>query len=160
MTTFRQAVETAPSPVNGAWRPELQALDRANRRKVSCADTRRLTGRIDLDAALRPIPRYANAPRWDYGIGYCPPSGVERAVWIEVHKAETGEVSVVLDKLKGLRNWPVHDADQLRRMTDRGDAGGRYFWIATDKIRIPRTSPQARRLSQSGVRLVPRVSLD
>ena len=160
MTAFRRAVEAAPAPVNGAWRPRLQALQGDHRRRVSCADDDRLTGSIDLDAALRPVPRYANAPRWDYGIGYRPPSDAERAVWIEVHKAETGEVAPVLAKLQQLRDWLAREGDDLRRMTDRSNADKRYFWLATDKIRIPRNSPQRRRLNKNGLRLVPEVSLD
>ncbi len=119
-----------------------------------------MTGSIDLDAALRPVPRYANSPRWDYDIGYRPPSSAERAVWIEVHKAETGEVAPVLAKLQQLRDWLAHEGDELRRMTDRGNAGKRFYWLATDKIRIPRNSPQRRRLNKSGLRLVPEVPLD
>lgn len=160
MTAFRRAVEAASAPVNGAWRCKLQALERNHRRKVSCPDTNRFTGSIDLDAALRPLPEHANAPRWDYGIGYRPAGNAEQAVWIEVHKAETGEVSIVLAKLERLRDWLAREADDLRLMTDRGDAGERYFWVATDKVRIPSNSPQARRLSKSGLRLVSRVSLD
>ena len=160
MTASKRAVEAAPAPVNGAWRPHLQALPGSHRRKVSCADGNRLTGSIDLDAALRPVPGYANAPRWDYGIGYRPPSGAERAVWIEVHKAETGEVAPVLAKLQQLRDWPAHEGENLRRMTGRGNADKRYYWLATDKIRIPRNSPQRRRLNKSGLMLLPEVLLD
>ena len=160
MTAFRRAVEAAAAPVNEAWRPRLQALQGDHRRKVSCADAGRLTGSIDLDAALRPVPRYANAPRWDYGVGYRPPSGAERAVWIEVHKAETGEVTPVLAKLQQLRDWLTREGGDLRRMTDRGDTDKRYFWLATDNIRIPRNSPQRRKLNQRGLTLVPGVSLD
>ena len=160
MTAFRRAVEAAPAPVNGAWRPGLQALQPAHRGKVSCTDEDRLTGSIDLDSALRPVSRYANAPRWDYGIGYRPPSGSERAVWIEVHRAVTSEVSAVLRKRDNLRDWLTGEAEALRRMTDRGKATERYFWIAAGQVVIPSNSPQARRLSQSGVKLVPRLALN
>ena len=160
MTTFKQAVEAAPSPVNEALRPELQALDRDHRRKVSCPDACRLTGSIDLDEALRPIRRYAQAPRWDYGIGYKPPSGNEHAVWIEVHKAETGEVSAVLSKLQWLRDWLGAEAPALRRLAPQPAAGDAYVWIAAGKIHIPRNAPQRRRLSQHGLKLALRLSLD
>ena len=160
MTMFRQAVEAAPAPVNGTWRPDLQALHRDHRRKVLYADASRLTGSIDLDAALQQVPRYANEPRWDYGVGYRPPSGAEWAIWIEVHKAETGEVASVLAKLRQLRDWLAQEADDLRRMTDHSSADKRYIWIATDKIRIPRNAPQRRRLNQSGLKLLSHLALD
>lgn len=160
MTAFRRAVEAAPAPVDRAWRPGLEALERHHRRKVSGADRSRITGSIYLDAALQQVPRYASKPRWDYGIGHRPPSGAERAIWIEVHKAETGEVAPVLAKLRQLREWLAQEADDLRRMTDRSGADKRYIWIATDKIRIPRNAPQRRRLNQSGLKLLSRLALD
>ena len=160
MTAFKRAVEATPAPVNGVWRPKLQALQQAHRGKVHCADISRLTGSIDLDAALRPTRRYANASRWDYGIGYQPQTGAERAIWIEVHQAVTSEVSAVLKKRDSLRDWLAGEAEALRKMTDRGNATERYFWVATGKVNIPPNSRQARLLSKSGIRLVPEVSLD
>lgn len=59
----------APLPVNQAYRPGKQALEKRHRSLVTCSDTQRLTGSIDLDATLAQEPDYANQPRWDYGIG-------------------------------------------------------------------------------------------
>ena len=160
MTAFRRAVKAAPAPVEGAWRPELEALEQHHQRKVSRADGSQLTGSIDLDTALQPVHRYTNAPRWDYGVGYKPRSGGERAIWIEVHRAVTSEVASVLRKRNWLRGWLAREANELRRMTDRGDAGERYIWIAAGRINIPRNSPQARRLSKSGLKLVSHLSLN
>ena len=91
--TFRDAVADAPSPVSQAYRPGKQALERRHRTLVTCSDTQRLTGSIDLDATLAQEPDYANQSRWDYGIGHKPTRGPERAVWVEVHTATTREVS-------------------------------------------------------------------
>lgn len=51
--TFKKAVEAAQHPVNGAYRPGKQAMEGRRRRLVTCADSTRLTGSIDLDTALR-----------------------------------------------------------------------------------------------------------
>jgi hypothetical protein len=78
------------------YRPGLRALKAAHRRLIS-RDNSRLTGSIDLDAAL--INEQPNAPRWDYGIGY-QHGGDEYAVWVEVHGAQTSKVREVLNKTR------------------------------------------------------------
>ena len=153
--TFRMAVEAAPPPVNGAYRPGKQALN-GYRNRVNCADSRRLTGSMDLDSALK--KEQAHAARWDYGLGYKPPRGREQAIWVEVHAATTGEVSRVLDKLQWLKDWLNGEAEDLKRLTDRAGADIRYVWIARGKVRIPSHLPQARRLNQSGLSLKTRLA--
>ena len=116
-------------------------------------DPQRLTGSINLDSALARQPDYANAVRWDYGLGYRPAAERrEQAVWIEVHSATTKEVDRVLRKLQWLQDWLNAGAGCLKRMTDRADADIRFVWIASgDRVDIPKNSPQARRLSQSAL---------
>ena len=112
-----------------------------------------------MRATLWPRSRTGQT-RGDDGVPAGRRGGAERAVWIEVHKAETSEVTPVLAKLQRLRDRWAHEGDDLRRMTERNDAGERYLWIATGKIRIPRNSPQRRRLSANGLKPVQRLSLD
>ena len=149
--SFREAVEDAPPPVNGAYRAGIQAPEGRHRKHVTCGDARRLTGSIDLDRTLAREPGYANTPRWDYGIGYKPGNGPEQAVWVEVHSATTREVSTVLRKLQWLRDWLNEEAEQLMRMTNAAAEDRRYVWIASAGVRIPGNSPQARQLSTSGI---------
>ena len=151
--TFKAAVQAAPHPVNGAYRPGKQALEKSHRSRVTCGGPQRLTGSIDLDSALARQPGYADKPRWDYGLGYKPERGRERAIWIEVHSATTREVSPVLKKLQWLRDWLNGEAEHLRRLTDRAGSDIRFVWVASSGVKITRNSPQARRLSQSGIRL-------
>ncbi|MCE2483307.1 MAG: hypothetical protein J4F33_10615 [Alphaproteobacteria bacterium] len=157
--TFEAAVRAAPSPVNGAYRPGKQALEKRHRKHVTCVDSLRLTGSLDLDGALAREPRYAKQPRWDYGLGYKPSRGKEQAVWVEVHSATTGEVSAVLGKLQWLRDWLSAEAGWLKRLTDHAGEDIRFVWIASAGDRISRNSPQFRRLSQSGLRLKERLAL-
>ena len=149
--TFKRAVEAAPHPVNGSYRPGKQALENKHRHLVECDDSRRLTGSIDLDAAL--VRQRPNDRRWDYGLGYKPAKGRERAIWVEVHSAKTSEVSAVLGKLEWLKIWLNGEAEQLRQLTERAGKDIPYVWIASGKNKIPPNSPQARRLNQSGLRL-------
>ena len=154
--TFKEAVETAPTPVNGAYRTGKQALPEKDRRRVKCADPRRLTGSIDLDSALQKVPSHAEKPRWDYGLGYSPADGKEQAIWVEVHTATTGEVSAVLKKLQWLRDWLNSEAPELRRLTDFASDNCRFVWIATSSVKISPNTPQARRLRKSGLPSVQR----
>ena len=159
--SFEKAVQAEPPPVSGAYRPGKQALENRHRNLVTCEDPRRLTGSIDLNSALARQPGYANAARWDYGLGYRPPAKrQEQAVWIEVHAATTGEVAAVLRKLQWLRDWLNDGAGRLKRMTDRAGSDIRFVWIASARVNIPPNSPQVRRLSQSAIqRPRPRLSL-
>ena len=150
--TFGQAVKSAPPPVDDAYRNGIQALKKAHRKHVECSDANRLTGSIDLDGALQQVPKYANASRWDYGIGYKPRNGPEQAVWVEVHSANTSEVSVVLKKLQWLRDWLNEDEnEQLRQITNAAAEDIRFVWVASHRVNIPKNTPQFRQLNKSGI---------
>ncbi len=155
--TFREAVEATSAPVKGAFRKGIQALDDRDRKRVDCTDPNRLTGSINLDKALEREPKHANASRWDYGLGYSPKNGPEKVVWVEVHSANTDEVSAVIKKLDWLRDWlNGEDATKLKLMTNAAAGDLRFVWIARGSVKILKNSPQARRLSRSGIRLVGR----
>ena len=149
--SFEEAVREAPSPVDRACRIGIQALKRADRSRVTCADTRRLTASIDLGSALSGEAEHANAPRWDYGIGFKPNRSTERAIWIEVHPASTSNVREVVNKLKWLRTWLREEAPQLASLTVSDGSIRAFVWIATGGVHIPRNSPQARQLSTAGL---------
>ena len=150
--SFKRAVQAEPHPVKGAYRAGKQALENRHRRLVTCKDPRRLTGSINLDSALAGQSDYANAARWDYGLGYRPEAKRrEQAIWIEVHPATTSEVDAVLGKLRWLQDWLNVGAGCLKRMTDRADSKIRFVWIASAGVNIPQNSPKARLLRESGI---------
>ncbi len=155
--SFEEAVREAPSPVGCACRSGLQALKRADRSRVTCAEPRRLTGSVSLDSALARETQHANAPRWDYGIGYKPRRGAERAIWVEVHPASTSSVGEVINKLNWLRMWLREDAPQLASLTVSNGTTRPFVWIATAGVHIPRNSRQARQLSTAGLEMPRRV---
>ncbi|WP_448338275.1 hypothetical protein [Chloroflexus aurantiacus] len=143
--TFQSAIAHSVG-LEHAFQPGLQALG-TNSRVVHCDNTRRITGSVDLDTALRVV--YPNDYRWDYGVGVQSKQG-EKAVWIEVHPASTSEVETVLCKLSWLKSW-LRDRGslELRQMT----SPNAFYWVATaGGVHISQNSPQARRLAQSGLR--------
>ncbi len=149
--SFKDAVRDAPSPVDEAYRIGKQALKKEHRKLVSCAETRRITGSIDLDSALAKVQNFANQPRWDYGLGYQPAEGREQAIWVEVHSATTKEVSAVLRKLQWLRDWLEEHAEQLNQITRLAGSDIRFVWVASNGVKISLNSRQARQLSKSGI---------
>ena len=149
--SFKAAVRAAPAPVSSAWRPGKRALANVHRSRIECTDPRRLTGSIALDAALAHEVDHANEPRWDYGLGYRPSRGSERAVWVEVHPAATTNVGEIIDKLHWLRRWLGDEARELESLTVTDGHSRPFVWIATGGVHIPPNSPQARRLSSQGL---------
>lgn len=148
--SFKKAVLAEPPPVNGAYRTGKQALENRHRGLVTCEDPRRLTGSIHLDSVLARQPGYADAARWDYGLGYRP-AAEKREQVVEVHSATTKEVAAVLRKLRWLQDWLNAGAGHLKRMTDRTNSDIRFVWIASAGVNIPQNSRQARQLSQSAI---------
>ena len=87
---FRNAVDTAE---HLEWKAGLGAIKRGEGRgQINAADPDRLLGSAYLDGDC--MSAFPNAPRWDYVIGY-DRSNEAVAYFIEVHSAETSEVSKV-----------------------------------------------------------------
>lgn len=142
--TFRQAVEATPS-VAAHYQKGLWALSAGDTARIRCANTRRLTGSVNVDSALQAAE--PNAPRWDYGIGYCRGNN-DVAVWVEVHPASSTSITDMLRKLQWLRDWLRTQAPALAALTQ-----GDYYWVSTDAtIAITPNSPQAKRLAAAGLR--------
>jgi hypothetical protein len=150
--SFRNAVTAAPAPVSQAFCVGKQALKGEHRRLIICGDDARITGSLDLDSALAILPKYAQSPRWDYGVGHRMVNGHECAIWVEVHSASTGEVGTVLRKLTWLKSYLAQECQALWEMTLRQDQQAKAFvWVASGGVHINRNSPQARRLAQAGL---------
>lgn len=156
--TFEEAVKAGPQEIQDAYQPGKQALKGSHREQVSCSDSRRLTGSIDLDDALSTAPDHAAANRWDYGLGFHTGTR-EIAIWIEIHPAAAGEVGTVLRKYEWLRRWLRDEAPALNQLTP-SDASQSFVWLATPAgVLIRPGSHEARRLNQAGISL-PRRKLE
>lgn len=149
---FKLAVRNAGGRVDAAYRAGKQALAAAHALQVVCADTKRISGSIDLDSALAALPVHAQSPRWDYGLGYRPPTGKEVAVWVEVHSASTGEVGAVLRKLAWLKSFLKNECHDLWQLTTAAcDHREPYVWVASGAVHINKNSRQARQMSAAGI---------
>lgn len=142
--TFKEAVEKTP-PLRDAWCKGLAALRSTDRRRVATEDTQRLTGSVNLDAAL--AQTHPNDPRWDYAVGHRPINlHGEMVYWIEIHPARQSDIEAVLKKVEWLKNWLVHSAPRLQAMRKA------FVWVSSGNTSFNPHSPQAKRLAQAGVR--------
>jgi hypothetical protein len=134
--TFQDAIETAS---HLQWKAGLKAIKRSEGGgKISGADPRRVLGGAAIDDDCQPA--HPNAHRWDYVVGY---ERSKRAVayFIEVHSAETSEVSRIAKKLEWLRQFLRQEAqEKLARLSSE------FHWVASGRINIPRHVPQFRYL--------------
>ncbi len=136
---FKEAISATPLLKN-AYRNGLQALGNYSN-KVKPSDTKKCEGSVDIDAAVKGI--YPNASRWDYALGY---DGT--TYFIEVHSAETSQVTPVLKKFRWVKEFLVADAPELNKHRKK-----RFYWISSGGNNILKGSPQARQLAQSGIML-------
>ena len=137
--TFKQAVEATPDIANG-YKVGLGALGQY-RNKINAADTRLFNGSVDIDNFTS--RKYPNANRWDYALAYS-----QKVYFVEVHSANTSQVSTVIRKLKWLKDWLYSFAPEINKLK----AQQPYYWIMSNNNQILRGSSQARRLSQAGLK--------
>ena len=139
--TFQQAVEQTPDVATG-FQAGLGALGKY-RTRIQPTDERFLNGSIDIDSCTR--EKYPNENRWDYALGYN-----EVVYFIEVHSANTSEVSVVLKKQEWLKNWLNLKAPLINKLKKAQPA---FYWISSNNFNILKSSPQYRRIAQA--KLIP-----
>ncbi len=133
--------------MTNCYQSGLQALGKYSQ-KIVVVDTSKCEGSIDIDACTTAI--YPNANRWDYALAYD-----SKVYFVEVHSAETSEVSVVLRKLQWLKDWLNEKAPKVRELK----AEQPYYWIQSGKFSILKNSPQAKTIAQSGLRPIPKLIL-
>ena len=143
---FQQAVLNTPGLGGGAYCPGLRALTNKHRARVKPSEVQ-ILGSVNIEQALH--QRYPNKPLRDYAIGV-QKGNKPYAIWVEVHPANTSNVSEVLSKLRWLKEWLrlSGQATQLHALTPPQRA---YHWIATDGVHITPDSPEARQLAQAGL---------
>jgi hypothetical protein len=143
---FRRAIEATPEITN-CYQSGLRALGEYSQ-KVLPNDTSKCDGSVDIDACTASI--YPNENRWDYVLSY-----KSKAYFIEVHSAESSEVSVVLRKLKWLKIWLNEKAPEIRKLK----AEQPYYWIQSGRFNILKGSRQAKSIAQAGLRPIPKLNL-
>lgn len=144
---FKQAVEGTPEICEG-YRIGLQALKEGDRQLIATGNTRLLEGSVDIDACTR--EKRPDEARWDYAIGY---DG--KAYFVEIHPADTSNVSEIISKADWLKNWLKNQAPALKALAPDNT----FYWIPSGRYKILPNSPQFKRLAQSNVLLKSRFKL-
>jgi hypothetical protein len=134
--TFRNAIGSAN---HLKWKIGLQVIKRSEGGgQISGGEPERLLGGAAIDDDC--LMAYPNANRWDYVIGYRRSRKLV-AYFIEVHSAETSDVSKIEKKLEWLREFLRQDAQKELAALVR-----EFHWVASGRINIPKHLPQFKRL--------------
>jgi hypothetical protein len=146
--SFRQAIDQTPD-LRGSCQKGLQALREIDRNRIGTADPRRLKGSVDVESRLQAL--YPGERQWDYAVGFSPSgSRGEVIFWIEVHPANDGEVSVVLEKLQFLQDWLRTSGQSLSSLP------WVFIWISSGKTSFTLTAPHRKRFALQGLEHVGR----
>jgi len=145
--TFQQAVKQT-SDVAAGFQTRLKALGKYHT-KIQVTDGSLLNGSIDIDDCTK--KKYPDENRWDYALAYN-----ETIYFVEIHSANTSEVSVVLKKHEWLKNWLNQHAPLINQLKKAKPA---YYWIGSNNFNILRSSPQYRRIAQANLMPVSRLQL-
>ncbi len=138
-SAFEKAI-TEAAPLQR--RAGLQAIKRGEGKgQISGREPTRILGSVVIDDDCR--GEHPNAARWDYVIGYNR-SGSAVAFFVEVHSAETSEVTKIADKLTWLKDF-LEDGPQRSLAAFPRE----YHWVASGRINIPRHTPQFRMLNST-----------
>ncbi len=131
------------SKLASAIKPGLQGMGQHSAR-VDGAIRATFADSIDLDEATR--PEHPNDNRWDYLLGHSTTSNI---VAVEVHSAETSQVSVVIEKKERSR---AH----LRAHLASGAGVAAWFWVASNAVDLVPFDKVSIRLTQNGIKMVGR----
>jgi hypothetical protein len=146
--TFKQAVANTPD-VSTCYEAGLTALG-AYSKKIQVKETKSLEGSLDIDTNTTSI--YSRENRWDYAFSY-----KGETFFIEVHSANSSEVSTVLKKLQWLKDWLHHKAPEINKLKAKSVTP--YYWVQSKGFSIPQTSPQYRAAVAAGLRPTARLVL-
>lgn len=147
--TFKQAVEATPDLAT-SFKTGLTALG-AYSSKVSVSHTNQLQGSVDIDTAT--TAKCPNDNRWDYAFAY-----KGEAFFIEVHSANTSEVSTVIKKLQWLKDWLHQQAPEINKLKAKNLP--HFYWIQSKSFAILKTSPQYRTAVQNKIMPIARLTLN
>jgi hypothetical protein len=114
------------------------------------SDTSRLGGSLDIDANTARL--YPNDNRWDYAFDY-----KSKVFFVEVHSANSGEVSVVIRKFNWLKNWLHSKAPEINKL--KSTSPQPFYWVQSKNFQIPKNTPQYRAAVNAGLVPIPKLVL-
>ncbi len=146
-SSFEEAVK-ATSDISDCFQKGLKAFGKDST-KIKLNDGKQCEGSVDIDTCV--TAKYPNDSRWDYMFSY-----MESVYFVEVHSADTSEVSVVLKKLKWLKDWLRTQAPEIDKLKAKENS---FFWIQSNGYSILPNSRQARLLAQEGLKPISALKL-
>ena len=149
--TFRQAVILTPE-VQNCFCSGKNAIPNKDQSKIELVEPRKCGGSLFIDQCLTNQGLYQNDNRWDYAIDY---NG--EVFFFEVHTANTGEVSTVLNKLAWLKDWLNNKAPEINAL--KAKAKTPFYWVQSNGYHITRNSRQERAVLQKGIKPISKLVL-
>lgn len=144
--TFKEAVE-GTHHLKKAYCAGLQALRAEDKPHVEAADTRKLTGSVDIDKANLKADPCGN--RWDFAIAYQHVNrNTEVIYWVELHSASDSQVKVVIKKARWLLNWFKKKGKCLAEFEKD------IVWVSSGTTTFTLSSPQKKQMAQVGLQHV------
>lgn len=143
---FKTAVEKT-THIKNAYQNGLQALG-MNSKKIVLKNA--CEGSVNIDKAVETI--YPDSNRWDYCFSH---DG--EVFFVEVHPANTSDISKVIKKLMWLKAWLKNHAPEIDKL--KATSQHPFYWIQTTGYHILKGSPQHRKLVENGINPVSRLSL-
>ena len=125
---FKQAVESIPDLI---YCEGKGALSSQYKRKVDVSECQ---GSVNIDGCLKNNPDESGQCRWDYVLGCC-----NRAVFVEIHSADTKNIDEVMKKAVWLRCWLKSSAQPLDSIKQLP-----FYWVATSGIDIRNRNKMAK----------------
>lgn len=144
--SFEEAVK-ATSDISDCFQKGLKAFGK-NSTKIKLVDNKQCEGSVDIDTCV--TAKYPNDSRWDYMFSY-----MGNIYFVEIHSAYTSEISVVLKKLKWLKDWLRTQAPEIGKLKAKENP---FFWIQSGRYDISPSS-QAKRLAQEGLEPISELKL-
>ena len=145
MATLSAAIKQIPH-LTGKLKQGLQALRKNHRDAILPKKSRKLSGSIDIDKALK--SEHPHDHRWDYCIGVRKRQNTDSLVWVEFHPANSHSVSDMLAKATWLKQWLAGPGKPLQGlMKTKTD----LRWVPTGPVAIRQASKQSKILAQAGI---------
>ena len=148
--SFQEAVAGTPD-ISACCRNGLEAVLQRHRSKILLQDPRGCEGSVDIDACV--LAKYPNDSRWDYCFAY-----KGDVFFVEVHTANSSEVSTVIRKLTWLKEWLNKNAPGINELKARHVTP--FYWIQSAGFNIPSHSSKYRQAYQAGIKPIPRLELN
>ncbi|MFN4313280.1 MAG: hypothetical protein ACK4E0_03230 [Chitinophagaceae bacterium] len=146
---FKEAVENTQQ-VNTAYCVGLQALKKVDRAKIELRESGNCEGSLDIDTTV--VQQYPQSNRWDYCLSY-----KGEVFFVEVHSANTGEVSTVIRKLQWLIDWLNQQAPAINSL--KATSRHPFYWVQSNGFHILPNSSQYRQVIQHKIRPVAKLVL-